>query len=61
MVNDDDQLTCRGCGCALALDVAAGAIRTLGGVALALTYVDAALAVWDCPGCGFADATEVTG
>ncbi|MGN6130140.1 MAG: hypothetical protein ACTHOK_07340 [Nocardioidaceae bacterium] len=41
--------------------MAAGVIRTLGGLVLGLTYVDAALAVWDCPDCGFADAADLAG
>lgn len=61
MVNHDGQLTCAGCGSALALDVAAGAIRTLAGVALGLTYLDTALAVWDCPTCGRTDAARAPG
>lgn len=61
MVDENRQLTCAGCGCALLLDAAAGVIRTLQGLGLRLTYLDSALAVWDCPGCGFADAADLAG
>jgi hypothetical protein len=59
MVERDVECVRAGCGCALAIDIAARVIRTLQGLVLALTYVDQALAVWDCPDCGFTDAAEL--
>ena len=58
---DVRRLACGACSCGLALDLVAGVVTTVEGARQALSYLDPALAVWDCPQCGFTDAAELQG
>lgn len=56
---DGSKLRCEGCATGLVLDLAAGAVLAQGGATRRMTYVDDALAVWDCPACGHPDAADL--
>ena len=53
-------VACAGCGVDLRVNAAVGTIESPQG-SLRLTYADEALAVWDCPACGHADAADLLG
>ena len=53
-------VACEGCGVDLEVNPVAGTVGAPEG-SLRLTYADEALAVWDCPACGHADALDLLG
>jgi hypothetical protein len=58
---DVRRFACGGCSCGLAVELVAGVVTTADGGRGSLTYLDRALAVWDCPECGYTDAAELHG
>ena len=53
-------VACEACGVDLWINSAVGTIESPRG-SRRLTYADDALAVWDCPACGHADAMDLLG